>query len=160
MIACLKLLNYGFTEDGMNLYNYGLEGENFEFNEDGSINWLRAQGTRGAYKGGLASVNFGYLEEEWQRDYRATWSENTEADQHVMFDVPMTTEEFDVYAADWGACAGFVSTEAVKFLTGARSLDEYDDFIDELMDLNCQGVLDAWNSAYTRFKNGESVEEE
>lgn len=160
MIACLKLLNYGFTEEGINMYNYGLEGENFEFAEDGSITWLRGIESRGAYKGGLASVNLGYKEDAWQRQAVAAWSANTVADDHVMFDVPMTTEEFDVYAADWGACAGYLSEEAVKFLTGQRSMDEYDDFIDGLHALNSQGVLDAWNSAYDRFKKGEVIETE
>lgn len=160
MIECLKLLNYGFTEDGINMYNYGLEGENFEFNDDGSINWLRGVETRGYYKGGLASVNLGYLEDEWKREYVRIWSENTVADQHVMFTIPMTTEEFDVYAGDWGACAGYLSEEAVKFLTGARSMDEYDEFIEGLHALNSEGVLEVWNAAYDRFKAGEATETE
>lgn len=77
-----------------------------------------------------------------------------------MFDVPMTTEEFDVYAGDWGACAGYLSTEAVKFLTGARSMDEYDEFIEGLHALNSEGVLEVWNAAYDRFKAGEATETE
>ena len=153
MIACLKLLNYGFTEEGINMYNYGLEGENFEFNEDGSINWLRGTDTRGYYKGGLCSINLGYQENEWERAYRAAWTENTISDQFVMFDIPMTTEEADQFGADWGEVADYACEEAIKFLTGARSLDEYDQFCEELLELNAQSCLDAWTSAYRRFLN-------
>ena len=78
----------------------------------------------------------------------------------TMFTVPMTEEEFDIYAADWGACAGFLAEQQIKFLTGARSLDEYDAFIAELETLNYKGVLEVWNAAYDRFKAGEATETE
>lgn len=158
MIAALQFLNYGYSEEGAKVYNFGVEGENYTMDADGQVTWLRDESEREKYRtlGTGTCIALGYREQEWERESVARWLENTCAKDHVMLQVPMTDEEFDVYANDWGACVTYMAEEFQKFFTGARELsdEEYNKFIEDLGTLNYQGVLDVWNSAYARFKNG------
>lgn len=158
MIAALQFLNYGYSEEGAKVYNFGVEGENYTMDADGQITWLRDESEREKYRtlGTGTCIALGYREQEWERESVAKWLENTCAKDHILLQIPMTDEEFDVYANDWGACVTYMAEEFQKFFTGARELsdEEYNKFIEDLGTLNYQGVLDVWNSAYARFKNG------
>jgi len=42
LITAIKLLNYGYTEAGINFYNYGIEGESWEYDENGEIRLIES----------------------------------------------------------------------------------------------------------------------
>ena len=38
-----------------------------------------------------------------------------------------------------------------KFITGDKSLDEYDSFVEQIESMNIQGYLDIYQEAYDRY---------
>lgn len=153
MITALEWLNYGYTEEGIKYHNFGQEGVSYSEDAEGNITILVEDLANYTSSGSFGTVNLGYSQDEYRREATEKWLENTVANQYMVAEVPMTEEEFDVYSKDYGAICTFSVEEYAKFLTGARSLSEREEFMQQLEALNLKGVLEAWNSAYDRFIN-------
>ena len=61
------------------------------------------------------------------------------------------TEENDIYTEKYAAIKTYMEEEVAKFVTCARPLDEYEDFVAELYAMGLQDAIDAYQAAYDRF---------
>ena len=65
--------------------------------------------------------------------------------------VSHTTEESEELALITTAVNTYVEEECTKFITGKRSLDEFDDFVEELKNMQIEKAIEIKQEAYNRF---------
>ena len=65
--------------------------------------------------------------------------------------ISYTSEESKELATITNTLDSFISENAMKFMTGERSLDEYDQFVQELKDQNLDRYLEIRQAAFDRY---------
>ena len=162
----LNWLNYFFTEEGMEYANFGEKGEVYTRDAEGNVKWTELitndpLGTSAAlakYTGwtgtgiGIQSADFVRAKNAQQAvDAVYKWIENTEGMEHCVPLLSYTDDESMQYKDRQAAISKYVEEVALKFVTGEKSLDEFDAFVAELDKLGLQECLKAHQSAYDRF---------
>jgi putative aldouronate transport system substrate-binding protein len=88
--------------------------------------------------------------EDVQIEARYVWSSNTDYAYVIPSAVTLTTEESERFSdlfSDISTCA---SENIMKFITGARSLDEYDSFKSDLLQMGLEEMVSLYQAAYDR----------
>lgn len=163
----LKLMDYGYSEEGHMLYNFGIEGESYEMvddyptytenitnNADGtSMSVMMAQYLR-AYDGGPFVQDVGYMEQyasmDVQKQAWSTWAD-TNAKNHIMPNIYVTEDEAEEFAQLNTSISTYVDEMIVKFITGQESMDNYDSFLAELENRGIKRAIEIKQNAYDRF---------
>ena len=140
----LRILDYFYSDDGILLANYGVEGVSFEYDENGEpvLTELVTNSPEG-YDFPLALIKYtsstpcsicinernylGYTDA--QIAALDLWLRNTESTQApgAVWSVDAQTE-YSGIASDLGS---YVSTMCLQFITGAKSMDDWDAFVEE-----------------------------
>lgn len=160
----LMWLNYFFTEEGMKLANYGIEGVTFEYAADGSVQFLDiiaapTEMTQFAAKAiNTAQMIPNYeIKGRWASIYTSdeqsvvtdVWNSNR--DTEWLYYGTLTAaegEEFNVLFADINT----LSLESIaKFITGDTSLDDFDNFISQMYDRGLEKCIEYKQAAYSRY---------
>lgn len=168
LIAALKFLNYGYSEEGILYWNFGDEGVSFTMGADGVPQWttLVTEDPDGLSKGvdkyscarnaGL-TVQMGAFvqsinsEQAGEAVYK--WIENTEADKHILPSLALTADESAEYSDIMNAINARVKEMCLKFITGDESLDKFDDYVAELKSMGLDDALAIQQDAYERWNN-------
>ncbi len=131
-------LDYRYTDEGRLLLNYGVQGEGFDYNDDGEPELSELITGAENINFGLAmyaTVFLGYSEPErmWstysdaQMASLEIWKEG-DNEYGYSSNAVMTTEESEEYNRAYSDINTYLQGEIVKFVTGDRPLDEFDDF--------------------------------
>ena len=166
----VQLMNYGYTEEGAMLFNYGIEGETYTIvdgyptytdwvmnNPDG---WSMAQ----ALAGYCRSWNTGpfvqqkeYMEQfgslPQQRSALEAWTDNTVTD-YMIPKLAINTEDSAEYSKLSSEIGTYVDEMMIAYITGAKSLDTFEaEYLATLESLGVdrmieilQNALDAYNA--------------
>ncbi len=164
----VRLLDYGFSEAGHVLFNFGIEGESFNWvdgypaytdiilkNPEGkSISeamkpYLCASGSFPGIQ------DYRYLEQYYQlqaqKDAPDVWSKCNSTETKIP-KLIFTTEESDRMAAIKTNVDTCAQEWAFKFITGDKSLEnDFDKFRDELRTYGVEDVLEIYQAAYDRY---------
>lgn len=166
LITALEWLNYGYSEEGRMYWNFGTEGETYTVDEQGNIAWtdLITEDTDGLnmavqkYTGALwsgISIQASKLVELKNVPVAAEavykWIENNEADKHSMPNVSLTVDEGIEYNDLFTNITETTKTAALEFITGARAIDDFDSFVEELNDLGLEKCQELQQAAYERY---------
>ena len=168
--AAVKFLNYGYTEEGNMLFNFGIEGVSYTIedgkpvytdlimnNPEGLTKQLAlAQYTRAWQNGPFVQDKEYYLQYAdlpQQQDAVAKWS-TSEASEYTL--PPVTVAEAD--AAEYSKLSGdittYISEMTIRYITGLESLDTFESGylatlksmgVDRLIELQ-QAALDEFNA--------------
>ncbi|MDD6022801.1 MAG: hypothetical protein PUC06_00985 [Oscillospiraceae bacterium] len=163
------LINYLYSEEGQLVYNWGIEGEAFEFDENGEPQWtdlvvnnpdglnfmfasyLYATGVGSVYYPGVYDMEKGfYSYNDDQLEAVDILANLTDGAYSMPTYASLTVEEqteYNGYATDLET---YADAELLKFIMGDRSLDEYDDFVDTLFEMGLQEMIDLNQGAYDR----------
>lgn len=166
LINALKLLNYGYTEEGIMYWNFGTEGVSYTLDANGEPQWtdLVANDPAGLSNGigkysGAAAAPFSIQLEDFVKTTKAEaavdavykWIENTEAQKYVLPSTTKSAEDAatcnDIKATLWT----YVAEMALKFVTGDESLDNFDAFVESMNQKGLQDLLQIEQEAYDRF---------
>jgi len=162
----LNWINYFFTEEGNDYTNFGEEGVTYTKDAEGNIQWTElitgdplGQSAALAKYTGFTGVGIGIQREAFVKaknekvaaDAVYKWIENTEGMKHSVPKLSYTEEEVEQYKDRQSVIKKYVEEAALKFITGEKSLDEFDAFVAELDKLGLQEVLKAFQSAYDRY---------
>lgn len=163
----LQLWNYAFTEEGMRLMAFGIEGESYTVDAEGNIHWVDsiANADLGVdyesrkysllANSGVAGINPDRLvqlkNKEIVGEAPYIWTENTKAPSRYLPSIARTEDENNIYTTYHTPISTYIAEEALKFLTGSRSLDEYDDFVKTINEMGAQDLLKVQQAAYDRF---------
>lgn len=165
LIAALQFLNYGYSEEGMMYWNYGTEGVSYTV-ENGEAKFTELVtndelGINEAFRKytGVATSGIAVQLESFVKaknnpvsaEAVYKWIENTDADKYVLPGLAFSEDDTMTYNDITNAMNTFVSEEALKFVTGDRSLDEFDKFVSQLEGLGMDDVLEILQGAYDKY---------
>lgn len=164
-----KWLDYAFSEEGSNYWNYGKEGDTWEmvdgvpkfddkmFDDDLGVFEMKTlyTGNRGTGLGlqQVESTVSTKDEDPLTNSASVTWyNKNDEARAHRL-NVPMTftSEESKEVAQIKDTLNSFVKENTYDFITGDRSLSEFDTFIEEMNGLGLDRLQAINQAAYDRY---------
>lgn len=167
--AALKLLDYGYGEEGHMLYNFGIEGESYEMvddypkytelitnNPDGhSMNIMLSQYTA-SYSSGPFVQDKRYMEQysslPQQLNAWDTWTQ-TNMKEHVMPNLHIASDKQNELALLDNSINTYADEVISKFILGTKSFDEYDSVINELKTRGIERALEIRNEAYQIYLN-------
>lgn len=145
-----------FELDWLTLIHKGEEGVTFTKNEEGGYEWLapyddeneRIKYGTDAYCGPYDCFNDYDTMAEFMTlpQYRELRNES-EATCVGQYDI-MAPVIRPVYTENWTKVKDFAMRNYIDFITGARSLDTFDDFVQEWKDLGGQAILDEAQTLY------------
>lgn len=165
----VRFLDYGYSEEGQMLYNYGIEGKSYEIkdgepaftefitkNPDGlSIDTVLSE-----YAG--ASVSAPTIQypavQEVERPYAAqneavaTWSDN-EMGKHKLPLFALNEEENDALSTRITELDTFANEMKYAFITGNKPISEFDEYVEQLKAMGVDEVIATYGVALERYNN-------
>lgn len=168
LIAAIKFLNYGYSEEGMLYWNFGEEGVSYEVAADGSLQFTDKiksdeRGLTEALKDytGMYSMGVGVQMADMVKAKNSkvsaeavgAWTDNTVAGSYMLPPYTRTEDEQVLYNDIQTQLWTYVSEMALKFITGEESLDNFDKFVEQMNEYGLQKLLESEQSAYNRSMN-------
>lgn len=166
LIAALRWLDYGWTEEGRMYWNFGEEGISYFIDENGVPQWselvaddsLGLTNGRKKYCGVSGSASVIQLK-SWAKASNneamdatiEAWAANTVADKHILPSMELSEDDNDTYNELWTPITTYVNEESLKILTGESSISSFDSFIKKLYDMGLQDVLDIKQKYYDEY---------
>ena len=167
MELAVAWLDYRYTDDGIFLMNYGIEGEAHEMvdgkpvltdlvlnNPDG-LNTMTTQNLYTAGSGGsvfdAARLISDKLSEVKAKAY-IVWDDGTYDTLYAYPSVcTMTTEESSTYTNTYSDIQTYWTETFLAFITGQKNMSEWDSYIARLKEMGIQDCIDAKQAALTRY---------
>jgi putative aldouronate transport system substrate-binding protein len=161
----VKFLNYGYTEEGYMLYNYGIEGETYNI-VDGKVVYTDKMLNNPDWPVLDAILKFKvhigpFLRFEHEGNpainqttakTRQFWTESSGTD-YVMPMVTLTAEEGAEYARIMNQVNTYQNTAVLEFILGTKSLDEFDSYVEDMKKLELEKVIEMEQAALIRYNN-------
>lgn len=163
-VAAIKYMDFFFSDTGSLLYGYGIEGEDYTMvdgkpvpsekaltNSVGYPNYMRSIGTYeiGSYgnlNGEISAMNK-QAKDGFQMYNESTWV------QKPFPTMTFTVEERATIDANMTNITASITEYEQSCLMGTKQVDTtWDAHVAELNKMNLQAILDAYNSAYVRYK--------
>ena len=168
--AAVKFLNYGYTEAGHMLFNYGIEGVSYTMendvptytdllmhNPDGLTKQLAMAQYIRAWNGGPFIREKGYQLQysdlPQQQAALTSWS-TSDASKYQMPPVTVSEENTSEYSKLNGDISTYVSEMFVRYVTGLESLDTFESgYLATLESMNVDRVIELQQEALDEFNS-------
>ncbi len=166
--AAAQFLNYGYTEEGHMLFNFGIEGESYTMvdgvptytelithNPDGwTMQQALAQYTR-SWATDAFVQDEGYMRQygarPQQQEALESWT-NTDAAKYAFPPTTIAEENSAEYSKLWSDLITYMDEMFVKFVTGVEPLDKFEtDYLPMLEQLGIDRVLELQQNALDEF---------
>lgn len=164
--AAMTFLNYGYTEEGWMLYNYGVEGLTYNM-VDGVAVFTDLITNNPDYPSMLDTIllykhHIGpFLRFEHESNptinaanqvTRKLWTESAGTSLNMPY-VTMTADEGTEYTSIMTQVQTYLDSAVVNFIVGNASLDTFDSFVADLEQLGIQRVVEIQQAALERYNN-------
>ena len=163
---CVAYLNYYYSEGGRTLTGFGIEGESFVYNDAGEKEYTdlilnNPDGyptfiAQALYTGVVGTPmvitkesRLALFTNDQERESFDIWTSNRT--DKLVYHGKLTDGESEIYYDKIGDLSTFANGEMLKFVTGARSLDEYDVYVAEMESMGLGDVLALKEAAYSRY---------
>lgn len=165
----MRFLDFGYSEKGHLLYNFGVEGKTYEMvdgepkftefmtnNPDGeTFADLSPLYMRSSYNGCFihdpryveASIVYPQQKEAYDN------FSITNADKHLMPQLALVGDEIDRAGDIKAAITTYTDEMYIKFVTGREPIENFDKYVKQIYDLGLQELLDIYNVALERYNN-------
>lgn len=167
----LQFLNYGFTEEGMDLVAFGVEGETFRRDENGRISYTEAltehpEGVRNAEWGFLVNswmptmqqLESVYMKYESEKAIEACemWTASAKAGNDSMalpsaLMTALSSDELNTVFQYAGDLCTWFAEKTGKYIMGQIDVDEFHQAVEDANSIGLQEVTDAYQAAYDRY---------
>lgn len=163
----IAFLNYFYTEEGKLLGNYGLEGDTFEFDDDGNPHYtekvldgvtptniammMNSFSSIPTYN--IRSRSFSsYLDKEIEA--MEMWAE-TSTGEYIMPTMNFTTDESAEYASIASDLYTYACQTCLKFITGDTEINDetWAEFQNDLTDMNLDRCVELYQIALDRYNS-------
>ena len=160
-------LDFFFTYEGSLLSAMGVEGNedgSYVFDENGKLqysdNWNNYEGLTENEKPTLFIYSVmpmlcpetpSTYTMDLQFECDPVWSANTDTDYQMPTAISMTTDETERYQTIYGDIQTLIEENLTKFAVGERSMDEWDSFVQEIIDLGIEECIEIKQAAVDRF---------
>lgn len=164
-----RYIDYVYSEAGILLANYGVEGETFEYDETGTPRLTDLVLNNPEYSYGAAMnifvcdrmtpAPFVIDEERVRADYIQdqidainVWNNSNDG----LYNMPkagvnMTVEESAQYYGLYSDIETYMDENIVKFIVGDKSLDEFDAYVETLVGMGIEDCVAIEQAAYDRY---------
>ncbi len=162
-LAC-QWLDYFFSEDGILLANYGIEGEAFEYDENGNPqfnDFIVNSGNFQFYMVGytLSGVpTYQDFDKQWFTygdnviEAFETWGNCTDSTMSIPTALTLNTEQADEYSSTFSDIKTLAEEYVSKFIVGEYDVDaQWDDYVEKLNSMGLQDCIDIYQEAYDSF---------
>lgn len=165
--AAIRYLDYIYSDEGVRLMNYGIEGEHYTLDADGKVVWTESMQKAIDEKGFRSAVipvafggRSGYIYQDTQLVVMAktepgqleaveTWGQAS-ADLMVPTLTP-TTEESGSFADIMSQVNTYLQEMTGKYVMGLIDASEYDTMVENCKKMGIEDALAIENAAYTRY---------
>ncbi len=170
----VKMVDWGYSDEGAAVMSWGIEGEHYQVNDKGyrefifpsggfSDNWpnvglkLESVYDLGLYRGfnifvwTRDSFEFKQAFGETGSNYRKLFEDNNAvcpADPVLNFN----SDEMDQRKQLSAAIDTFADEQVALFITGGKPMSEFDKFVEDLNEMGADDLIDIYNTAYERYK--------
>ena len=162
----LGFVNWFFTEDGTIACNFGIEGEGFEYDENGdprltelvtnNPDGLQSFMSEAIYLNWNApySMDSRYYDSVYDTEAQATasdiWNSNRSTAKKYYGD--LTAEENEEYSALFSDIDTYIDSMTVSFMTGAEDIDaQWDTFVSTIESMDIASCIEIKQAAYDRY---------
>ena len=164
----IRAMDWCFTEPGINLCNYGIEGESYDLDTEGKPTWSpNVTDVEGVtFRAALVTYTLNSMPTCW--DVTRYWSETydedayeavdlwTNVDNDKVYDMPgslfYTTDESTIYATKITDVETYSNQYILSAITGEQDIEAtWDDYVDKLYSLGLQACIDVQQAAYERY---------
>lgn len=163
-----RLLDYGYSEEGHMLFNFGVEGESYTLvdgepiytdeilaNPDLSIAHAMVGYIRGNYNGPFVQDGR-YVEQYYtldtQKQALEIWSA-TNAKAHTLPPITPSVDESKEQSQIMNEISTYRDEMTLKFILGTESFDNWDNYVNTINNMNLERVLEIQNAALERYNN-------
>lgn len=165
----MAFLDFFYTEEGVELANYGIRGESFDYDENGVpqlSELITGAGDVSAaltpYKVNISTISDPNAQTRAMMTESACqimqfWSED-QADligqgnnAYYPSGVSLTAEELEQVTSHLADIATHVSETVPKFILGTLSLDEWDSYCQQIKDMHIEDVVAIYQASYDRY---------
>lgn len=159
----MRFLNFGYTEEGAMLYNYGVEGVSYTM-VDGKPQWTEAMldGSEGPWVTIREKYkkHTGPYDRDWEAapltDFEYQCMENWSVagtDLKMPANLSLTAEESEIFNPIMTDIYTYLTENVSAFVNGSRPLEEFDAFRQDLEEMGIQEALEIKIASYERYQN-------
>lgn len=160
----LQYTDFFFTEEGSTLCNYGVEGEGMEYDENGEPRYTELVYNNPEHSMRETQVMYTltvgpFVEVETRGDQaysekaieaRDIWGTNID-DAYSMPNVELSAEQATEFAGIMGDLMTYASGKITEFIIGADSLNNWDQYIDQLKGFQVERVVEIYQDVYDAY---------
>lgn len=163
----MRFWDYGYSEDGHMLLNFGIEGESYTMvdgyptytelitnNPDG-LDFGKALGRYALTASGPFVQDVRYIEQAYslpqQKQALTVWAA-TDADTYNLPRLTFTVEESQAINKAMNNINTLTDEMVLKFIMGIEPLENYDTFVSQLKSFGIESVLETYNAALARYE--------
>lgn len=172
MKLCLQLMDYAYTQEGFYFWNFGVQGESWDFNENGEVEYLpeiQAENVGvndftvkygGTTWGGpcIQATKLLYLKNSQPAiDANDIWFYNNvdvTSDWKWPKGVSFTVAETDELSGLKSALSTYITESFANFISGSMDIDDdevWDNYIATLEGMNIERVIEIYQGCYERY---------
>lgn len=158
-------IDWWYSDEATMLNSYGIEGETFEYNEDGQPLYTdlilnnpngNARAMRNIYTGmSLGFRVFRVVTAGYDNGYdildRGTWNENRDNAWDISTFISRTTEEGEEYSAIMSEIETYVEENIPRFIIGDRDLSEWDTYVQDIYDMGIETAIEIETACVERY---------
>ena len=158
-------LDYWFSEDGILLYNFGLEGTDYELDDDGTpkftdavlnnefglnaSNYMRCRCAYGTMPSLMLRYRTGYLNSDLVNEAWDVWTSNLDGTMAISSNVTMTTEQKEEEGRKASDILTYANQMVAQFAIGDADIDtQWDSFVEDLKSMGIEDCIALEQEAY------------
>lgn len=161
-----KVLNYGYSEEGHMLANFGIEGESYTMENGNPVytdkilhdeNGLSVAKARQIYcvsPAGNYREDYRYIQQyynlEEQQEAQKVWR-NGNGKSHILPELAYTEAEADERSKIVTNVNTYIDEMTSKFIIGLEPLDKFEEYRQHLKDLGIEKAISITQAAYDRY---------
>ena len=161
----MEWVNYWFTDEGVRLANYGIEGESYTLDENGTPQYtelMTANPNGDTFKTCQllytmvmvptvvdTRASFGLYSED-QLAAQEIWSSNID-DAYVLPEITMTEDENNELSSIYSDLSTMISEKLIQFIIGDEPMDQWPAFVSDMEAMNAQRCVEIYQAALNRY---------
>lgn len=161
----MQWINYWFTDEGILLSNYGIEGESYVLDENGTPRYtelMTANPDGDTFKTCQllytmvmvptvldTSASFG-LYNDAQLEAQEIWSSNID-NAYVLPEISMTEDESNELSSIYSDLSTMVSEKLIRFIIGDEPLSAWDTFVADMKAMDAERCVEIYQTALDRY---------
>lgn len=165
--TAIQWIDYVYaSEDGLMLYNYGIEGMSYEYDADGEIQFTDLITNNETYTSAFSALRsigawptyfINDSGEAFMKIFEGTKVETACKDAYGNMEDPFpemlgTAEESEVYTSVWPDLSTYLDEMFTAFVIGTESLDNFDKYVETAYSMGMQEIIDIKGAQYARYQ--------